>query len=340
MHERTFSVEWDGVVRGVGRAGPPLSPILFLIYLALTIYKMEKRIRRAMPGLEIEINNYVNDIALTFFDGDGIMDMGRMVAKGGEIMREVAEADGIPLELEKEKTIVFGRKGRKAERVKWLGISLNTGLQFQGHIITRVKRARQMLGNLNSLGNSSWGMTPISWGQASTGMIRAIALWGAEAGWRGLEKWRKALKTLQYQCLRRYTGAHQVTAQFAVDRIAGVEPIETKLDAIQAPFVARSLGNPTAMEGLWPADFGGSQEERRAGRHWTDHEDSGWLARTDCFETVADRMVEKLGLEGGEEISWGGTCRTVKVLTNKVGSRKMSKEQWEERIKDITMGED
>ena len=34
------------------------------------------------------------------------------------------------------------------------------------------------------------------------------------------------------------------------------------------------------------------------------------------------------------------TCRTVKFLTNKVGSRKMSNEQWEERIKDITMGGD
>ena len=30
----------------------------------------------------------------------------------------------------------------------------------------------------------------------------------------------------------------------------------------------------------------------------------------------------------------------VKVLTDKVGSRKMSKEQWEERIKDIPMGGD
>ncbi len=119
-----------------------------------------------------------------------------------------------------------------------------------------------------------------------------------------------------------------------MDGIAGVEPIEAKLDAIQARFVARSLGNPVGMEGLWPADFEGSQEERGAGRHCTNHEDSGWPATTDGFETVADRIVEKLELEGGEEISWSGTCRTVKILTNKVGNRKMSKKQ------DITMGGD
>ena len=114
--------------------------------------------------------------------------MGRMMAKAGGIMREMSEVDGIPLELEKEEAFGFGRKGRKAEKVKWLGIIIDRELKFQYHIIARVKRARQMLGNLNGLGNSSWGMTLLSWRQAYTGMIRTIALWGAEVGWRGQEK--------------------------------------------------------------------------------------------------------------------------------------------------------
>ena len=83
-------------------------------------------------------------------------------------------------------------------------------------------------------------------------------------------------------------GTSNTTAQSSVDKIAGVEPIEAKLDAMQARFAARSMGNLATMEGLWPADFEGSQEERGAGRHWTDHEDSGWPAGTDGFKTVAD----------------------------------------------------
>ena len=133
MDKRASSVEWDGVVRGAGGAGEgflqrsPLSPILFFISLARTILKMEEGIRRAIPGLEVEINSYVvDDIAMTIFDGDGIMGMGRIVAKRGEIMEEVEEIGGIPLEWEKEGTIVFGRKGRKAEKVNWLGIILDT----------------------------------------------------------------------------------------------------------------------------------------------------------------------------------------------------------------------
>ena len=159
-----------------------MSPILFLIYLAPTIYKMEEKIRKAMPGLQIEVSSYVDDIALSIIDTDRSTDMARMVARGGEIIREVAEADGIPLERDKEEMIVFGRKGKKIERVKWLWIILDSRLQFQDHLESRVKSARQMLGNLRGLGNSSWWLTPLSWRQAYTGMIKTIALWGAEVG--------------------------------------------------------------------------------------------------------------------------------------------------------------
>ena len=169
-------------------------------------------------------------------------------------------------------------------------------------------------------------------------MIRTIALWGAEVGWRGQGKWRKALKTLQYQSLSKSVGAPYGTAQAAVDRIAGVEPIETKLDSMQARFVARSMTDPTAIRGLWPRDFKKSQEEVGKGGHWTDHEDSGWKAGLDGFEMVADRMVGRLGLDGGEEVSWGGPCSKVEVFTYDVDNKRMGKEQWEERVKEITMG--
>ena len=151
-----------------------------------------------MPELQIEVNSYVDDLALSIMDIEGRFNIERMVMKGGEIMSRIAREDGIPLEKSKEETIIFGRKGRKGETVKWLGVILDTKLKFEEHLKARVKRATQMLGNLKGLGNSACGLTPMSWRQAYTGMIRTIALWGTEVGWRGKEKWRKALRKMQY----------------------------------------------------------------------------------------------------------------------------------------------
>ena len=62
--------------------------------------------------------------------------------------------------------------------MKWLGVILDSNLRFEDHLLAKVKRARQMLGNLNGLGNNFWGLTPYSWRQAYTGMIRTIAHFG------------------------------------------------------------------------------------------------------------------------------------------------------------------
>ena len=53
MGKRTFTVEWDGKARRKGEAGEgvpqgsPLSPILFLIFLAPTIYRMEEELKKS-----------------------------------------------------------------------------------------------------------------------------------------------------------------------------------------------------------------------------------------------------------------------------------------------------
>ena len=112
------------------------------------------------------------------------------------------------------------------------------------------------------------------------------------------------------------------------------------MDSMQARFVARSICDETEIEGLWPPHFEKSEEEPGKGRHWTDHKDSGWKAGVYGFETVADRMVQKLRLEGDEEISWGGACQKVKVFSTEIGDKNTNRNRWEENIKDKTMGGD
>ena len=117
-----------------------------------------------------------------------------------------------------------------------------------------------------------------------------------------------------------------------------MESIQTKMDAMQPSFVARSMCDGTAIEGLRPPDFEKSEDELGKGRHWTDREYSGRKAGTDGFETVADCIVNKLGLESDEEISWGGAFQKVEVFSTEIGDKNMNRNRWEEKIKDTTMG--
>ena len=111
----------------------------------------------------------------------------------------------------------------------------------------RIEKARKMLGALNGIGNSQWGISPLSWRSAYTGMIRTIATWGAEIEWRGQMAWTKEMARLQYASLRKATGAVLGSRMTTVERIAGVEPIEVHLDALQARFAGRGIADPSII---------------------------------------------------------------------------------------------
>ena len=52
---------------------------------------------------------------------------------------------------------------------------------------------------------------------------------------------------MQYQALRKATGAVQGTAMDKVNRMAGVEDVPTYLDNCQARFIARCVEDPTKL---------------------------------------------------------------------------------------------
>src|SRR6266576_2592196 len=175
-------------------------------------------------------------------------------------MKEVGMEWNLPLEDDKHERLVLGcplgrkkrkgKEGRGQKWVKWLGIIFDEDLNFDQHW-HRIAAARRLLGAIGGVGNSKCGMSPRSWRQAYTGMVRVVASWGSELGWRGQKRWEIEMDRLQYDALRKCTGAVRGAAKEKVRKIAGVETVRTFLDAKQAGFIARVMRNPELTEGVW-----------------------------------------------------------------------------------------
>lgn len=77
---REFTIEWNGVVGGKGMTnvgmlqGSPLSPVVFLIFMAPILEAMEGRIREATK-LEVELPSYVDNILASTTDARGKKNM-------------------------------------------------------------------------------------------------------------------------------------------------------------------------------------------------------------------------------------------------------------------------
>ena len=108
-------------------------------------------------------------------------------------VNRIAEENHLPLEDLKHEWLVLRTKKRKTsvdvKWVKWIGIIMDESLSFDKHWQSRIDKTRAMLGQLNRIGTSNWGISATSWWSIYTGMIRAVAMWGSELGWRRQRRW-------------------------------------------------------------------------------------------------------------------------------------------------------
>ena len=108
------------------------------------------------------------------------------------------------------------------------------------------------------------------------------------------------MQKLQNQALRKCTGAAYGSSGEKVERIAGVEPVDTILDGAQTRFFARAVADPAAIGDLWPASLKLDNEEvddnddltKEEGWDWRDH-GTYWVQnnKTDGYTSVAGRIA-------------------------------------------------
>ena len=247
---------------------------------------MKRRIKEEVPGVSVEFPSYVDDLHCGLYDGGrmarelGAIDrrkrMEELLDRVSAVLKEVAAERGLPLAEHKEERLVLrnrnGRRGRRgiAEKVKWLGVILDEDLDFGPHWEYRIGKARSLLGALDGVGSSKWGMSPLSWRRAYTGMVRSVASWGIEVGWRGQREWRVMMEKLQYATLRKCTGAVVGARKEFVRKIAAVEGVETFARAAAGRFLARTMCDPAraGVAGNRDVVMAGAGELSVGGRCW------------------------------------------------------------------------
>jgi len=352
---REFELEWDGKVRGKGKAnigapqGSPLSPVIFLIWMAPIITKMEEALHKEWPALDLELPLYVDDLHLGVSIWDRHMargiDMDQLLENAHKIVNRIAAENHLPLKDSKHEKLVLRQKRRRknveVKWVKWLGIISDENLTFKEHWQARIKKARAMLAQFNRLGNSQWGISATSLRQIYTGMIRAIALWGSELGWRGQRDWGKEFEHLQYQALKKCVNVTHGSKIELVSQIAGVESPRMGLDVAQARLMGKIMRDTTTIGDLI---FGEgerrchSDERGRNLEEGKERDDFGqeYTIDPDGFTSVLTAIQSKVGVlkeEGHEKMSYGGRVEKLKVPEVKLQANAGSKaEVWMEAI--------
>jgi len=80
-------------------------------------------------------------------------------------------------------------------------------------------------------------------------MIRAVAMWGVELGWRGQKRWEQEMVDLQCQALSKCVSAVRGVRKELVSEIAGVESPRM---ALEARLLGKLRRDPTALGNMWP----------------------------------------------------------------------------------------
>ena len=134
---RQFAISWDRKDTGQGMTnigvpqGSPLSPVVFLIWMAPILEEMERRVCQ-VTGTDIELPLYVDDIHLGIYDWSGkaagTRDDGvghseeELLMRVSTAVKEVADEFGLPLEESKEESLILRPRGqrKRGKQRKWV----------------------------------------------------------------------------------------------------------------------------------------------------------------------------------------------------------------------------
>lgn len=231
--------------------GSPLSPILFLLYIA-SLYEALQEV----PG--VSVVGFADDTNIVAF-APTARENCRTLEKAWEVCERWARSRGMQFEPAKSELTHFTRKrtppADKARlgsvelgpqtSVRFLGVWLDRKLSWKAHQQAIKRKLESQRLALTRLAASTWGFSLTKAREVYTKVIRSAMAYGATAFHKATEPGgkpqgtAKALLAEQTRCLRKVAGAYKATATRNVETEVYVPPLDLYLNGRVAHFEKR-----------------------------------------------------------------------------------------------------
>ena len=239
--------------------GSPLSPILFLFYNALLLEELEQR--------GVQACGFVDDIGL-LLEADTTEESCIKIAEiHDEVCIPWAKLHGVQFNPTKYQLCHFiGAKKKRdltatlklsnefevkpSESVKYLGVLLDTKLNWKAQINANKTKALKTIGALTSLAGSTWGARLCRMRQ----MLHAVfipqlthgcSVWYTpHAERKHVKGVAKTMARVQYRAERAITGAYKATSQAALNIETYSIPMHLRLDQLTSVAALRIATSP------------------------------------------------------------------------------------------------
>ena len=129
------------------------------------------------------------------------------------------------------------------EATRWLGIWLDSRLNFHAHFNERIKSAKAAEARIKSL-CKVYGLCPALVRRIQVAAVQSVALYGSELWWKGQKNHQQVLQKLFNRQARLITGLYQSTPIASLMSESGLTPAHILLDFRQRRYAYRILSLP------------------------------------------------------------------------------------------------
>ena len=195
------------------------------------------------------------------------MEIKKVLEKAGKITLEWGTRNAVTYNIRKTEAILFSkaRKQKLLEQLtasqlrfdgqtirfnqdatRWLGIWLDSGLNFGSHFRERLKRAKTVEAQIRRL-TKTYGLPPALVRRIQIAAVQSVALYGAELWWKNQKTHQNEIQTLINRQARSITGIYPSTPVPALMSESGLIPAHIMLDFRQRKYAYRLLSLPESI---------------------------------------------------------------------------------------------